>query len=621
MTERRKRSLRYAALACFALVALAPDFARAEDAPAASTPRVWERAPGALSFTTRVTGRRIPDPLRAQLEEARELTPDIEDGVPPPSTLAQLRRRAQEDSRRLVAVLRSEAYYNGRVTPLVREAAGGTFEVVYEVVLGQRAMIGSFRIVYPDLPAGEAERHKLPQDGAALGLAPERAARAQRVLDLTRDAVAHLHNHGYPEAKLDNRRVVVDLASNRADVTLTIAAGPRVLFGPLLVRNPDGRTRDDYAAALATIEPGTPYDRRAVDATAAALRGSGLFETVAVTSAAPDQEGRAAQEIDLTERPARTVRLGAAWSSSEGAGVRGSWEHRNLFGRAEKLVLGLSIAQVEQKATAEFRKPRFLRPDQSLLVSTEIVREDTDAYDEYRFRSAAALERPFGPRLTGSLGVSFELTQSEDTSGRRDYQLIGLPVVARYDSSDDLFDPSQGARATLAATPYFGGADRAATGFARIEASGASYFSFGAALTLALRARYGSILADDTADVPGSLRFHAGGGGSVRGYGYQLAGPLSAAGAPLGGRSVAEAGAEARFRASETIGVVAFVDGGQAYPDLTPRFDGSLLWGAGLGLRYYTPIGPIRFDVAVPLDRRRGIDDAYQIYVSIGQAF
>ncbi|MDO8839057.1 MAG: BamA/TamA family outer membrane protein [Parvibaculum sp.] len=587
----------------------------------AATPRVWERAQGALSFTTRVAGRRIPDQLREMLEEARALGVDDADGVPPPSTLAQLRRRAQEDSLRLVEVLRSEAYYNGRVTPMVREASGGRFEVIYQVVLAERAMIRSFRIVYPDLADSEVAAHALPQDGAALGLQPERAARAERIVDLTNEAVTHLHNHGYPQAALDNRRVVVDLSSSMADVTLTIAAGPRLLFGPLLVRNEGGRTREDYVTGLATLTPGKVYDRREVDATTAALRGSGLFETVSVTTGAVDAEGHAVQEIELAERKPRTVRLGAAWSSSEGAGVRGSWEHRNLFGAAEKLVLGLSIAEIEQKGTAEFRKPRFLRPDQALLISAEIANAQSDAYDEYRLRTGASLERVFGPRLSGSAGVGFEVTQTEDATGRTDYQLFSVPAVLRYDSADDIFDPSEGIRATVAATPYFGSADGAATTFLRLEGSGATYFAVADRLTLAVRGRYGMLAADDTTDVPGSTRFYAGGGGSVRGYGYQMAGPLSATGTPLGGRSVIEAGAEARYRVSETIGVVAFVDAGQAYRELTPRFDGSLLWGAGLGLRYYTPIGPIRFDVAVPLDRRRGVDDAFQIYASIGQAF
>ncbi|MCW5725845.1 autotransporter assembly complex family protein [Parvibaculum sp.] len=605
------------------LVPAAPAHARAAEAPAESattpsTPRSWDRPQAALDFTTRVTGRRIPDEMREMLEDARQLGVDLPDAPPPPTTLAQLRRRAQDDSRRLVEVLRSEAYYNGRVEVSVREAAGGGFDVIYHVVTGQRAMIRSFAISYPDLPDGA---DGLPQDGAALGLQPERAARAQRIIDLTNAAVRHLTDHGYPDAKLANRRVVVDLSSHQADVTLDIEAGPKMIFGPVLVRNEGGRTKADYVRALSKIEPGAVYDRSAVDATMEALRGTGLFESVAVAAGERAADGAAPQEIELTERPARTVRLGASWASSEGAGVRGSWEHRNLFGAAEKLTLGLAIAQIEQKATAEFRKPHFLRDDQSLLISAEIANATTDAYDEYRLRTAASLERRLGERLTGSAGVSFELTETEDTTGRTDYQLFGLPVVLRYDSADDLLDPRKGVRATAAATPFFGGADRSATTFLRFETTGATYFGLADALTLAVRGRYGSLVADATTDVPGSTRFYAGGGGSVRGYSYQMAGPVDAAGNPLGGLSVIEAGVEARYRATETIGVVAFVDGGKAYDDTLPGFDGSLLWGAGAGLRYYTPVGPVRLDVAVPLDRRRGIDDAFQIYVSLGQAF
>src|SRR5690606_28077959 len=132
--------------------------------------------------------------------------------------------------------------------------------------------------------------------------------------------------------------------------------------------------------------------------------------------------GALPQEIELTEREARTVRLGASWSTSEGAGVKGSWEHRNLLGRAEKLTLGLAIAQIEQSATADFRKPHFLRPDQSLLASAEIAHEESDAYDEDRIKAGVSLERVLSERWTGALGVTFQLTETEDTSGRISYQ-------------------------------------------------------------------------------------------------------------------------------------------------------------------------------------------------------
>lgn len=605
-----------AALALPLLALAAP--ARADEPEAGSANGFsWERPADGLDFTTRITGRRIPDYLRDLLENARELRPDVEDGPPPPATLAQLRRRAQEDEKRLEDVLKSEAYYNGRIATSVRQAQGGAFEVVYFVSLGTRTMIERFDIAYSDYPGGGDGR---PATGAELGLVPNRAATADRVIELTQKAITTLQNSGYPEAKLDRRRVVIDISSHQGRVTLYMTAGQRFVFGETRVGNPDGRTDPAYVRELSTMRKGAVYDRSEVDRTVEALRGTGLFSGISVTSAEAE-DGALPQEIELSERAPRTVRLGAKWSTSEGAGVQGSWEHRNLFGRAERLTLGLSIAQIEQSAKADFRKPNFLRPDQSLLASAEIVHEENDAYKENRIKAGVSLERSLGRWWTGSLGTTFQITETEDINGRITYQLIGIPALLRYDNTDDVLDPREGLRATLAATPYFGASDQSATTFTKLEAAGSTYLGFTDELVLALRGRYGLIAADDTTDVPGSTRFYAGGGGSVRGYGYQKAGPLDAKGDPIGGRSVLEASVEARYRFTETIGGVAFIDGGQAFSTLEPSFSDPLLWGAGLGLRYYTPIGPVRLDVAVPLNKRRNVDDAFQIYVSLGQAF
>jgi len=121
-------------------------------------------------------------------------------------------------------------------------------------------------------------------------------------------------------------------------------------------------------------------------------------------------------------------------------------------------------------------------------------------------------------------------------------------------------------------------------------------------------------------DVPADERFYAGGGGSIRGYSYQSVGPLSG-GDPVGGRSLLELSTELRLRLGERFGFVGFLDGGSAFGAAFPDFDEELLWGTGLGFRYFTAVGPLRLDFAVPLDRRHGIDDAFQVYISLGQAF
>ncbi|NIJ40874.1 translocation and assembly module TamA [Parvibaculum indicum] len=572
-----------------------------------------------LDFSTEVRGPRIPDYLQKLMEDAVQTG---KTGTPVP-TLAQLRRRAAEDEKRIDRVLRSEAYYSGRISSSIRQETGGAYKVVFDVDLGERTMIESFDIVYADHPEDESE---LPPDGAFFGLKPERAAKAQRIIDLTNETITWLNNHGHPDAELADRKVIVDLAAHTATVTLSIKAGEPMLFGLLAISN-EGRVRDDYVRSFITFEEGKAYDRSEVDKSLNALRKTGLFDQVALDSGQTVDGNELPQDLTLKESDARTVRLGANYTTSTGPGAKASWEHRNLLGRGEKLTLGLNISQTEQSATADFNKPRFLRQDQTLTANFEIAHERSDAYNENRIKSGVGLVRPLTDNIKASLGVTFELVRTADSRGNNRYQLVGIPAALSYDGSNNLLDPTEGIRATVRATPYFGRANQKATAFTRLEGIGSTYFSFGKRddgapwVTLAARGRAGSLLASETDDVPGSTRFYAGGGGSVRGYGYQLLGPLDSDNDPVGGRSVLEANFEARLRVTESIGTVAFLDGGNAYSGLTPSFGKPLKWGAGLGFRYYTPVGPVRFDVAVPLDRRDGVDDRFQIYVSLGQAF
>ncbi|HSR71931.1 MAG TPA: BamA/TamA family outer membrane protein, partial [Kiloniellales bacterium] len=198
----------------------------------------------------------------------------------------------------------------------------------------------------------------------------------------------------------------------------------------------------------------------------------------------------------------------------------------------------------------------------------------------------------------------------------------GLPLTATRDDRDDLLDPTRGTRLSLTLTPYGGVGDQSLA-FLRSTLGGTAYYAIdeGRRFVVAGRARLGSILGDDTEEIPANKRFYAGGGGSIRGYEFQKVGPLDENNEPLGGRSLVELGVELRIRVTEEIGIVPFLDGGTVFDSPYPDFEEDLRWATGLGLRYFTAIGPLRLDVAVPLDKREGIDDDYQFYISLGQAF
>jgi len=200
---------------------------------------------------------------------------------------------------------------------------------------------------------------------------------------------------------------------------------------------------------------------------------------------------------------------------------------------------------------------------------------------------------------------------------RRTYEVAALVGQVTYDRSDSLLDPSRGFRLTLRPSPEISLGDGTRPYFKAL-AEGSAYWPIAQAFVLAGRLRLGGLFGAQPQDIAPSRRFYAGGGGSVRGYGYQSLGPRDPGGDPIGGSSLTEFSVEGRYRFGD-LGVVAFVDGGQVYESSTPRFS-DLRYGAGLGARYYTNFGPIRLDVATPLSRRPG-DNVVAVYISIGQAY
>jgi translocation and assembly module TamA len=189
------------------------------------------------------------------------------------------------------------------------------------------------------------------------------------------------------------------------------------------------------------------------------------------------------------------------------------------------------------------------------------------------------------------------------------------------DTTDHDLDPKRGFRISAGITPYLGFGETARfLTVGKFQVSAYRAIDEGERFILAGRVSVGSIFGGSISDIPGNRRFFAGGGGSVRGYEYRSLGPRNAAGQPIGGRSMLEASLELRIRVTETIGIVPFVDVGTTFASSLPDLDSRLRVGAGLGLRYHTPIGPIRLDVATPLERKKG-EKPVALYISLGQAF
>jgi translocation and assembly module TamA len=201
--------------------------------------------------------------------------------------------------------------------------------------------------------------------------------------------------------------------------------------------------------------------------------------------------------------------------------------------------------------------------------------------------------------------------------GRRTFLIAALPTGLIYDGSDDLLNPSRGFRLGGRISPELSFQDTT-FGYVKAQVDGSIYQPMGERLVLAARARLGSIMGSSVSQIAPSRRFYAGGGGSVRGYGYQDIGPRDANNDPIGGKSLAEFSIEARVRFGN-FGVVPFVDAGNISTQFLPHLN-DLRIGAGVGARYYSSFGPIRVDVGTPVNPQKG-DAKIAVYVSLGQAF
>lgn len=537
----------------------------------------------------------------------------------PPLSRMALEQRVRDDKERLVEALKSEGYYASFVQSRI-DFRTKPVAITLDIETGPLFLLGSFAIAYAE--QAEALEPEVRQAVEAAVLAAGAPARAADILAREDRILNALRQLGYPLATIRERRYAINLEDKTMVVRLELAPGYFWRFGEITIEGLRD-VQSGYVLRKAPWTRGMRFDASKLPAYRQTLEGTGLFRSVQVrpAPASAGVGGELPVRVAVIERKPRTVGVGFRYSTNEGPGGRVFWQHRNFMHRARTLDLSISGNPIRQAFESSYRQPEFVRSDQALFARLALTHESSDAFNERSLRNTIGLERRLKPTLLVSAAAEFEISRIEDEAGPSTIRLLSFPLASNYDTSDDLLNPSRGVRWRLQVAPSTGHNHGAIT-FLTIESSASGYFSMLAKpkTILALRARLGAITGANVDDVPANHRFYAGGGGSLRAYGYRDAGPLDAQGDPVGGRAVTEVGAELRIRAGKQFGVVPFLEGGNVYRKSVPSFS-RFLWGAGLGLRYFTAIGPLRLDVAVPLDRRRGVDAPVQFYVSIGQAF
>jgi translocation and assembly module TamA len=550
-------------------------------------------------------------------------TAEIGETERPVDTRFEARRRARDAAEAVVEVLRSEGYYAYDVEPEVGDGDKPVPRV--RVKPGPRFVLAKPAVEWvgtaPE-PPDEAAAEK------ALALKPGAPGRAADVLAGEGRIISALEQKGYADAKAEPRQVVVDHADRSVQPTFHIAAGPPVRLDGIVL-NSKGRTKPDWVERLAPWTSGQRYSPELVAELERRLLDPGVYDQVTVSLAPVEQttaEGLRPVVVNLSERKRRTLEVGASYANIEGVGLDLRWTRYNTFRRADTLSFFGRLSNVDSRAGATVSLPHWLRPAQTLTLHGEGYRATTPAYDQTGVTARADVQRRYGETSYVTVGASTDFSRTDElqpgtlTPLGRDIATFALHGNVYLDRSDNALDPRRGWRIGVSADPTLL-AGIGTLPYLRLQTQGSAYLPIGrgARTVLAARVKVGSILNGGVADIPAPQRFYAGGGGSVRGFSYQKVGPILDDGTPEGGLSLFEASGEIRQSLTPRWGVVAFVDAGDIGVTRQPTVS-DLSVGAGLGLRYNLPFGPIRVDVATPVVNKRN-ESPVQIYVSIGQSF
>jgi translocation and assembly module TamA len=581
-------------------------------------------------YTVEISGAG-PGEIDAVLRASSQLVSLAGAGAIPAFALVN---RARNDVARIQTALDSFGYYQNGVSiaiadlpledpelPARLEAIPAGTKAVVKIVVTLGPLYRLGKIALPgNVP---------PQARAALGLRSGDPAIARAVIDAGPRLAAALQEDGYALAKVEDPDVTADDQAHTIDVSYKVEAGRQVQLGEISFKGLKD-VHESFVRRALLVHPGERYRTSKIEEARQGLTGLGVFSGVSVHAADRlSADGRIPLVFDLQERPQHAVTLSGTYSTDLGVTLGTTWSHRNLFGNAEQLNLtaaglglGSASAGLGYNLGAQYIQPLFLERDQLLEFDLNGIKQQLDAYDQTAETVAAFVRRKFSRLWTGSAGLSLTHDDVSQEGSNHLYELIAAPVTVSYDSTgitDTLSDPVTGLRAALALTPThaFGSGN---VSFLVSQVTASSYFDIAGdgRSVVALRALAATILGGSNFSLPPDQRLYAGGSATVRGYAYQSLGPQFPDGKPVGAKSVDAATLEFRQRIGTDWGAAAFVDAGQA-GDGTP-FTGQFFAGAGVGARYYTAIGAVRVDVAVPLVHLPH-GDTFELYIGLGQAF
>lgn len=555
------------------------------------------------------------DDAYSQLQSASQLIA-LEDH--PPSSPASLKKRAEKDVSNLILALHSLAYFNAKVD-IDYDFRTYPAIVFINVDTGPVYPLECFNIIPKDeLSECACSLITYKDIKACPGCPayPKTIVEAEGLLKL------HLAKNGYPLASIEKREVIADQKTKFITVNLFVDSGPLAYFGETSLSG-ETDVLDLFFCRKIAWQEGQVYDPALIARTSSSLEASGLFTIVNITHAEEvDEEGRLPITIQVEDSKHCSIGAGISYATDFGIGVMGEWELRNICRVGERLSMKASYWQRKQEASVLFVQPNFYHRDQDLLWQALVDREWIDAFDETSISVSATIVRRLSERWKISYGGMIKYIHTSHSDNNRDFNLVKTPMQINYSRIKNLLDPTKGRTFSLrivpsyeVTSPQFFYCINLFTGTVYVPLNKSRRF------VLAGKVVAGTIWGASDHSIPPPERFYGGSDSTLRGYTYQTVSPLDRDHDPIGGRSILAFSLEARARLTDTWGLVTFYDIGNVYKSPWPRVTHKQLQSTGFGIRYYTPVGPLRADIAFPLNPRRHVDHRFQVYVGVGQDF
>ena len=427
---------------------------------------------------------------------------------------------------------------------------------------------------------------------------------------LKRRLIEVAQQRGYVEARFSASAIDVFPREGAADVTLHFESGPRYTFGDIQFSQ-DVLDRD-LLDGYYVFRRGEPYDRARLTELYAALTDSGYFNAIEVRPQPPDAELKEISVlVTLSGVRRQAISYGLGFSTDTGPRFRFGRVNRRVNTRGAQSGVNGQLSPVVSEIGYNYRFPYGDPRSEWISLDAGVKREDTETAtsDTLELGVRRVVARRSAWRETQFVDFMIEDFVVADTRSRT--RLVTPGIGWLKVSADNTMRPSRGYRLGLeiSAANESLGSD---TSFAQIDATVKWIRSFSSNTRVLLRARLGFTWHSEFDELPPSVRFFAGGDNSIRGYKFESLGPVDADGDVIGGDRLAVASAEYEFRVSPNWSAAFFADAGNAFEGT----DFETRTGAGFGLRWHSPVGPVRFDIAWPVGDELAKDP--RLHVSLG---